>query len=274
MGVGRVDGGDFCGSIGVNPPDYGFFRLPEGTLGKDSAQGEALPAAEQFLPLELAADTGLDNAYEGQAGGSTVGYAAQVTVKGYGGPIELVVGMDMKGLITGISVGGESFSESPGLGAKSKDPEFKNQFVGIAAPVGLNHSDATSSATESGDWSATAAPSADAVSGATDTGDWSATAAPTESIATDAAQADASALEASSNAIQNGDAVQPTVDASSGATESGDLSTPAPMAEPTSSATKNVSVAVPPTPTADNHVQRDGVWRLNGSRARPSAGRQ
>ena len=125
------------------------FTPPEGVIGKDSVQGEALPAAELFVPVELAADTGLDNCYKGQAGGQTVGYAAQVTVNGYAGPIEVVVGMDNSGALTGISVGGEQFNETPGLGAKSKEPEFKNQFVGIQTPIWLNGSgDSTSSATQ------------------------------------------------------------------------------------------------------------------------------
>ena len=165
------------------------FAPPEGSVGKDSAQGEAMPAAELFVPVEIPANSGLDNCYKGQAGGKTVGYAAQTTVKGYGGPIELVVGMDMNGMLTGISVDGAQFNESPGLGAKSKEPEFKNQFAGIATPVGLKKGsgDATSSATQTTDATssathpaapgATAAPEAteapaaastiDAISGAT-----------------------------------------------------------------------------------------------------------
>jgi electron transport complex protein RnfG len=194
------------------------FAPPEGSVGKDSAQGEALPAAELFVPVEVPAESALDNCYKGQAGGQTVGYAAQITVKGYGGPIELVVGMDTKGLLTGISVDGAQFNESPGLGAKSKEPEFKNQFVGIATPVGLQKGDATSSATES-NWSATAAPGADATSSATQSGDWPATAAP--------------AADATSSATQSGDwsaTAAPAADATSSATQSGDWATPAPEA--------------------------------------------
>lgn len=134
----------------------GVFAPPEGAIGKDSAQGEALPAAELFVPVEVAADSGLDHCYKGQAGGETVGYAAQTTVKGYGGPIEVVVGMDLNGRLTGISVGGEQFNETDGLGAKAKDPDFTGQFVGIPTPVGLNASDSTSSATPSSGGSASA----------------------------------------------------------------------------------------------------------------------
>lgn len=138
------------------------FTPPEGAIGKDSAQGEVLPAAELFVPLEIAADTGLDNCYKAQAGGQTVGYAAQATVKGYAGSIEVVVGMDMNGSLTGISAGGTMFSETDGLGAKVKEPAFRNQFVGIQTPVSLNASDASSSATPSAVWTAPPEGSGDA----------------------------------------------------------------------------------------------------------------
>jgi len=242
------------------------FAPPEGAIGKDSAQGEALPAAELFVPVEIGADTGLDNCYKGQAGGQTVGYAAQITVKGYGGPVELVVGMDINGLLTGISVDGAQFNETPGLGAKSKDPEFKNQFVGIQTPVGLMKSDATSSATESGDWSATAAPAADATSSATQSGDWSATAAP----------AAAPAADATSSATQSGDwsataapASAPAADATSSATQSGDWSTEAPAvtatqapaAEPTVAPTAEPTVA----PTAEPAAAASTIDAISGA---------
>ncbi len=239
------------------------FAPPEGAVGKDSAQGEALPAAELFIPVEIDADTGLDSVYKGQASGQTVGYAAQVTVKGYGGPIELVVGMDMNGLLTGISVDGASFSESPGLGAKSKDPEFKNQFVGIQAPVGLKKSDATSGATQSGEWSADATsgatqtqsetPAADATSSATDNGDWAATAAPDAETAsaTVANMSAAPAADATSSATDNGDwAATAAPDAETASATVANMSA-APAADATSSATDNGDWAATAAPATD-----------------------
>jgi RnfABCDGE-type electron transport complex G subunit len=128
------------------------FAQPEGVIGKDSPQGAVLSAADSFVPVELAADVGIDNCYEGKAGDKTVGYVAQATVKGYGGPIELVVGMDLNGALTGVSVGGEQFNETPGLGARSQEPEFTAQFVGLIPPVsrggeGASSIDAISGAT-------------------------------------------------------------------------------------------------------------------------------
>ena len=63
------------------------------------------------------------------ASGNTVGYTLKVLPSGYGGPIELMVGIDSaKGQVTGINV--VSNSETAGLGAKSTDPEFSDQYKG------------------------------------------------------------------------------------------------------------------------------------------------
>ena len=74
---------------------------------------------------------------KGLANGETIGYTAQITVKGYGGEIEVVVGVDNDGVITGINVGGANFSETAGLGAKTKEPAFTEQFKGLSAPLTL-----------------------------------------------------------------------------------------------------------------------------------------
>ena len=66
-----------------------------------------------------------------------VGYVAQATVSGFGGPIEIHVGMDLNKTITGVNVGGSKFAETPGLGAKAKDAEFQAQFTGLTIPTQL-----------------------------------------------------------------------------------------------------------------------------------------
>lgn len=63
------------------------------------------------------------------ASGNTVGYTLKVLPSGYGGTIELMVGIDSaKGQVSGINV--VSNSETVGLGAKSTDPEFSDQYKG------------------------------------------------------------------------------------------------------------------------------------------------
>ena len=63
------------------------------------------------------------------ASGNTVGYTLKVLPSGYGGTIELMVGIDSaKGQVSGINV--VSNSETAGLGAKETNPEFSDQYKG------------------------------------------------------------------------------------------------------------------------------------------------
>ena len=63
------------------------------------------------------------------ASGNTVGYTLKVLPSGYGGKIELMVGIDSaKGQVSGINV--VSNSETAGLGAKATNPEFSDQYKG------------------------------------------------------------------------------------------------------------------------------------------------
>ena len=62
--------------------------------------------------------------------GETSAIAFEVTGQGYGGPIGIMVGIDLKtGQLTGIRV--LTHSETPGLGARSVQPEFYEQFAGL-----------------------------------------------------------------------------------------------------------------------------------------------
>lgn len=103
------------------------------TLAADEARREVLPAADSFELVSEGTD-GCDSIYKGMKGGENVGMTAQVTVQGYGGKIEVTVGCGNDGVITGVSVGGASFSETAGLGAKTKDAAFRQQYIGQSGP--------------------------------------------------------------------------------------------------------------------------------------------
>ena len=96
------------------------------------------PDASDFTEMDIAEDTGLDSIYEAKLNGDTIGYVLQNTVSGYGGPIEIVIGIDTQGMVTGLSVGGSSFAETAGLGTQVKEPAFTDQFVGLAELPVLN----------------------------------------------------------------------------------------------------------------------------------------
>ncbi len=107
---------------------------------EDAARAKALPGAERFeaVALEESRYT-LDNLYQGfDAAGDALGYVGQTTVSGYGGPVEVTTGVNPAGEITGVSVGGEGFAETPGLGALTREKAFTAQFVGKTPNVVLN----------------------------------------------------------------------------------------------------------------------------------------
>ncbi|MDR1885507.1 MAG: RnfABCDGE type electron transport complex subunit G [Synergistaceae bacterium] len=95
---------------------------------KTEALAGALPEADAFSPIDLAegADPMISEIQEAKSGGTTAGYCVTVTPRGYGGPIEIVVGIPKSGGVRAIRILNQS--ETPGLGAKAPAPEFSGQF--------------------------------------------------------------------------------------------------------------------------------------------------
>ena len=109
-------------------------------IAAENARKAALPDAESFEELTLDEGASVDWAFAGLKEGNTVGYVAQKTVNGFGGKVEVIAGVDTSKApdtftIGGISVGGSSFSETAGLGARSKEPAFTDQFAGKIYPI-------------------------------------------------------------------------------------------------------------------------------------------
>jgi len=71
--------------------------------------------------------------FEAQKDGQFAGYVVTVLSKGYGGDVELIIGIDTEGMIVNVVVG--SHNETAGLGANAVKPEFRNQFQGKKSAV-------------------------------------------------------------------------------------------------------------------------------------------
>lgn len=66
------------------------------------------------------------------ASGNPIGYLITSTSsESYGGDVQIAVGITAEGTITGV--GFLSISDTPGLGMKATEPEFKDQYAGKAA---------------------------------------------------------------------------------------------------------------------------------------------
>lgn len=93
---------------------------------KTEARMEILPAADAFEAVEGV--EGAKEVYKGTAGGETVGYTLSMVTSGYGGDVELAVGISNEGTVTGIKI--IKHTETPGLGANATLPAFQDQYKG------------------------------------------------------------------------------------------------------------------------------------------------
>ena len=80
--------------------------------------------------------------YQAQSGGQPVGYAINVEASGSQGTISMMVGIDMDGAVTGVSI--VTNSETSGIGSKvmSNEPltngtRVLDQFIGKSAADGV-----------------------------------------------------------------------------------------------------------------------------------------
>lgn len=107
--------------------------LQNAVAASDCAKQEVLEQAATFEEISFSDTSGIVKAvYAGKAeNGDTVGWCVNVIPVGYGGEIDMMVGIAADKTVSGVSV--VSMSETAGLGAKAKDEEFRNEFVGKSA---------------------------------------------------------------------------------------------------------------------------------------------
>ena len=83
---------------------------------KEMARKAVLEEAVSFEEVQLTDGGNVQECYRGlDAAGNPCGYAMSVTAKGFGGDIQLTVGVK-DGVVTGVRIG--THSETPGLGAR------------------------------------------------------------------------------------------------------------------------------------------------------------
>ncbi|MBN1193714.1 MAG: FMN-binding protein [Coriobacteriia bacterium] len=106
-------------------PDADEFELVEDAEILDAATEAALPAE-------------LKSVYRAIKGGEPVGWGIKLASRGYGGPMQLVIGLDTSGSVSGVSI--LSMNETPGLGTKVQTEKwFIEQFAEL--PAGFSDGD-------------------------------------------------------------------------------------------------------------------------------------
>ena len=103
-----------------------------------AALSEVMPDAqyEAVADLPVGVD-GLVAMTHATRDGNSAGYCVQVTTNGFGGAIEMMVGVDENGAITGITF--LSMSETAGVGSKAKsEPWFTEQYLDRSGQIAVS----------------------------------------------------------------------------------------------------------------------------------------
>jgi len=114
-------------------------------LAEEESLKAVLPDATQYVAVDAevleaaqaaAGDVECSAIYRAEdAQGELIGWGLRVAGRGYGGPIQLVMGLDSSGKVTGVTI--LSMNETPGLGTKVKSEAwFLEQFTELPAGFG------------------------------------------------------------------------------------------------------------------------------------------
>ena len=114
--------------------------LPIIQVGKQKNQEKAvqqlLPDTESIKTVKVTDQSHIDTVFMTYKSNQYTGSVIKVYPQGYGGSIELLVGILPDGQVAGIQV--LSHQETPGLGANADQEDFKKQFVGKNTPLSVN----------------------------------------------------------------------------------------------------------------------------------------
>lgn len=111
-------------------------KIADNTLKEQiAARQEVLPAASEFSDLGHT-DGIVKGVLEGRDdAGNVVGWCVNVAPNGYGGEINIMVGISKDNELSGVQV--ISNSETASLGARCTEPEFLDQFKGKDFPLSV-----------------------------------------------------------------------------------------------------------------------------------------
>lgn len=97
-----------------------------------SAMREVLEA-ENYSVVDY---TGGDSQITAVFAADDLGHVVRLSVSGSQGMIDMVVGVDTAGVVTGVSI--VNMSETAGLGSKAADESFRSQYVGATGGLAVN----------------------------------------------------------------------------------------------------------------------------------------
>lgn len=108
-------------------------------LANIAARTQVLPEAESFDQMDIQSPENyliITEVFKGTQGDNDIGYTIKTIPSGYGGEVEVMVGININGEITGVDIG--NHNETPGLGAKASNDDFKRQYTGKTSDAEIN----------------------------------------------------------------------------------------------------------------------------------------
>lgn len=98
----------------------------------EAKRKEVLPSSDKFEVINKWENKTSDSkiikeVYRAASQEKTSGYVFVTSPKGYGGEIQVTVGVNLEGKITGVKIGDNK--ETPGLGTKAAEPGFTGQYA-------------------------------------------------------------------------------------------------------------------------------------------------
>lgn len=112
-------------------------RIAEAAKVKTAAAMEAVLKADSYNELSYEGrDAIVSGLYEAIRDGSVIGWVAQVKPIGFGGIINMAVGVALDGSVTGVTI--ISMTETSGLGTNAYQERFRNQYAGKSGSVALS----------------------------------------------------------------------------------------------------------------------------------------
>ena len=103
------------------------------TAEKTAASMQEVLPADSYNEIDYTgSDANVAKVYEAVG----AGYVVEVTPSGFGGTIDMVVGVASDGTVSGVAI--VSMSETSGLGANASKESFRSQFVGRSGELAVS----------------------------------------------------------------------------------------------------------------------------------------
>lgn len=101
-------------------------------MKQEKANKAVMPSASAFKEVDTKLPSmqtvTINKVFKAMEGSNTIGFVAQLQTKGYGGLMQMAVGVDGDGKVSGVSIINDN--ETPGLGKKIEDVAWLSKFKG------------------------------------------------------------------------------------------------------------------------------------------------